>query len=212
MLPALVSIQVGRPRVLDHEDPWTSSIFKQPIEGSIELDLLNLAGDEQANLRVHGGPDKAVCVYSADHAAAWRREPGLEGWGPGAAGENFTVSGQTEDAISIGDTFEVGGAIVQVSQPRGPCWKLGRKWNQPDLPRRVLRSGRTGWYLRVLAPGRVEPGQSLILRERPHPEWTVTRTNAVMYDRTTDRLLVRQLAECPALAASWREGLRARVD
>jgi MOSC domain-containing protein YiiM len=211
MLPTLVSIQVGRPRVLDHEDPWTSSIFKHPIDGPIDLGELNLAGDEQADLRVHGGPDKAVCVYSADHAGAWRREPGLEGWGPGAAGENFTVSGQTEVVVAIGDTFEVGDAVVQVSQPRGPCWKFGRKWNMPDLPRRVLRSGRTGWYLRVLSPGRVAPGQDLVLRERLHPEWTIARTNTVMYDRRTDRLIVRQLAECPSLAESWREALRTRV-
>jgi len=212
MVPILVSIQVGRPRVLDHENPWSSAIFKQPVEGPIELGPLNLVGDEQADPTVHGGTDKAICVYSVDHAMAWQREPGLEAWGPGAAGENFTVSGQTEDTVSIGDTFQVGSAVVQVSQPRGPCWKLGRKWNMTDLPRRVLRTGRTGWYLRVLSPGRVEPRLSLTLRERTHPEWSITRANSVMYDRTTDLETVRALAECAALASSWREALRSRVS
>jgi MOSC domain-containing protein YiiM len=174
----------------------------------LELGVEGLAGDQQANRRVHGGPDKAVCVYSADHVAWWRAQLETDAWGPGAVGENFTVSGQTEVDVCLGDVYEVGTALVEVSQPRSPCQTLARRWARPDLPRRVVHSGRSGWYLRVRRPGVVEAGLPILLRERPHPEWTILRVNRVSYGQDADaEQAVRALAVLPALAEAWRDGL-----
>ncbi|HTE46178.1 MAG TPA: MOSC domain-containing protein, partial [Gemmatimonadaceae bacterium] len=122
--PRLVSLQVGRPREFGDGDPRMTSIFKTPVDEAIMLAATNLDGDEQADLTVHGGIDKAVCVYSADHYQAWRDELNNPLMDAGAFGENFTVSGQTELDVCIGDVYQVDEAIVVVSQPRSPCWKL----------------------------------------------------------------------------------------
>src|SRR5439155_21178943 len=113
--------------ITGHE-PWVTSFFKVPVTGPIRVDTNNLDGDEQADLNVHGGPDKAICVYSADHFASWSSTVGLRDCGPGAFGENFSVRGLTEQTLFLGDVYEVGTSILEVSQPRGPCWKLARRW------------------------------------------------------------------------------------
>jgi MOSC domain-containing protein YiiM len=205
----LVSLNVGRTRAGDGPRHWRSAIWKQPVLVPLDLGLEGLAGDEQGNRRVHGGPDKAVCVYSLDHAPWWRDTLGAPAWGPGAVGENFSVSGQTETTVCLGDVYEVGSALVQVSQPRSPCRTLARRWARPDLPKRVVQSGRSGWYLRVLREGRVEAGLSLRLTERPLPEWTIARVNDVSYGLVpgigeTD---LHALAGVPVLAAAWRAGI-----
>jgi MOSC domain-containing protein YiiM len=176
----------------------------------LQLDWLDLEGDEQADLTVHGGPDKAVCVYSADHFPFWQRALERPDLGAGAFGENFSVTGLAEDTVCLGDVYEVGEAVVQVSQPRAPCWKLGRKWARRDLPKLVLREGRTGWYFRVLQPGVVEPGQTLRLIDRSYPSWTITQVNRLAYAKKSDGLQDerRALADCPALAEEWRPSLR----
>jgi MOSC domain-containing protein YiiM len=205
----LVSVQVGRPRERFDDDVWVSAIFKDVVHGAIRLDSTNLAGDEQADRRVHGGPDKAVCVYSADHLPFWRVALERGDMEPGAFGENFSVAALIESDVCIGDVFEVGTAIVQVSQPRSPCWKLGRKWSRLDLPKIVIREGKTGWYLRVLQPGDVEAGQELRRVERPFPEWTITEANRLAYakagDATADRF---RFSECHALSTAWRASMR----
>ena len=162
MTPTIVSLNIGRARAGDGPRPWRSAIWKQPVLVPLELGPEGLSGDQQANRRVHGGPDKAVCVYSIDHAPWWRETLGAPEWGAGAVGENFTVTGQTETSVCLGDSYEVGTALVQVSQPRSPCRTLARRWGRPDLPKRVVQSGRSGWYLRVLRDGRVETGVPLI--------------------------------------------------
>lgn len=206
MPPRVVSVRVGRPRVIDDGDPWVTAFHKSPVEGPIRLGALNLEGDEQADRRVHGGPDKAVCVYPADHLAGWRSELDDAEVGPGAFGENLTVAEQTEDTVCVGDLYRIGSALVQVSQPRGPCWKLARRWGRPDLVRRVVASGRTGWYLRVLEPGELAASELLPLLARPHPEWTIARVNALAYAPAAerDRSAARELASCAALAEGWR--------
>ena len=113
----------------------------------------------------------------------WRDELGVQECGPGWFGENFSVQGQSETDVAIGDTYRIGTAVVQISQPRAPCWKLGRRWNRVDMPKLVLQSGRTGWYLRVLEEGGVERGDTLALVERPFPRWTIDAVNAVAYSR-----------------------------
>jgi MOSC domain-containing protein YiiM len=205
----LVSLNIGRARAGEGPRPWRSAIWKQPVLVPLPLGAEGLAGDQQANRRVHGGPDKAVCVYSIDHAAWWRETLAAPEWGVGAVGENFTVTGQTEASVCLGDTYQVGTALVQISQPRSPCRTLARRWARPDLPKRVVQSGRTGWYLRVLRQGLVETGAPLTLIDRPFPEWTIARVNDTTYGLGPDATDgdVRALAAVPVLAAAWRDGL-----
>lgn len=210
----IVSLNVGRPMRIEGDEPWTSGIYKNPVHMRIHLSARNLAGDGQADLRVHGGPDKAVCVYSADHYSFWSDRLAEPRCGPGWFGENFSVAGQTEPDVAVGDTYRIGTALVQVSQPRAPCSKLGRRWSRLDMPKLVVQSGRTGWYLRVLETGDVEQGDELTLVDRPFPQFTIEAVNAAAYSRggTVDILKARELADCPALAESWREGFRNLVE
>jgi MOSC domain-containing protein YiiM len=217
--PILLSIQVGRPRdygaagAPDSMDrPWTTGFFKETAAGPVSLGRTNLHGDGQADLVNHGGADKAVCAYSADHYDAWRRELGRPDLPFGAFGENFTVRGLTEADVCIGDVWRLGEAVVQVSQPRQPCWKLARRWRITDLPDRVLRSGRTGWYFRVLTEGSVASGLPMTHVDRPFPRWTVERANRVMHRDTHDAALAAELASIPLLSSSWRSSLSSRRE
>lgn len=214
MTARLSSLNIGLPAHVTGAEPWTSGIYKSPVLGRIHLSPVNLAGDGQADLKVHGGPDKAVCVYSADHYPLWRSELGVQACGPGWFGENFSVEGHNETNVAVGDTYRIGTALVQISQPRAPCWKLGRRWNRLDMPKVVLASGRTGWYLRVLEAGDVECGDTLALVERSYPRFTIDAVNAVAYSRggASDIDAARALANCPALAESWRGGFRKLVE
>lgn len=215
----LLSLQVGRPaehtsEVADGQDAvWVSGIWKSPVFGRLQLDLTNLDGDAQADLKNHGGPDKAICCYAAEHYPGWRGtlEKSESEFPFGAFGENWTLTGMTEDIICIGDTYTVGTARVQVSQPRMPCWKLGRRWKLPDLHSQVRDSGHTGWYLRVLETGEVGPGDMLSLLERPQPEWTVARINDAMYVQKDDEALSYELGRLPLLAEAWRSPFRRRA-
>ncbi len=210
MTPRLKSLNIGRPTHFEGPESWTSGIYKSPITGRVRLSPDNLAGDGQADLTVHGGVDKAVCVYSLDHYPFWRDELGVRECGPGWFGENFSVEGQTESQVAVGDTYRVGTAVVQISQPRAPCWKLGRRWHRLDMPKLVVESGRTGWYLRVLEAGDVERGDGLTLVERPFPHLTIDAANAARHRRggSIDIEAARELANCPALAEAWRRGFR----
>ena len=210
--PLLVSIRVGRPTTIHGDVRWATAFFKSPVSGPILLRFTNLEGDRQADLRVHGGPDKAVCVYSGDHYPAWRDELGRPDMGFGGFGENFTLSGQTEADVCLGDRYRMGEAVVEVSQPRGPCVKLARRWDRPDLPKRVVASGRSGWYLRVVQEGHVQARQPLTLIERPFAEWTIARVNDVTYGlRATTLEDSQELVRCPALARSWQRALGRKV-
>jgi MOSC domain-containing protein YiiM len=208
--PRVVALHVGKPRDLPGvgtrkvERAWRTGIFKDPVTVPARLGRTNLEGDGQADLRVHGGPDKAVLGYAAVHYPAWRDELGIASFGPGAFGENFTISELDERTVAIGDTFRVGDAVIQVSEPRGPCWKLARRWSRPDLSALVLKSGRTGWYFRVLEEGTVAPELELRLLERPAPEWTIDRVNRVSHGKDVAASELVALAECQWLAGGWR--------
>jgi MOSC domain-containing protein YiiM len=213
--PRLVSIQVGLPTVRGvpgsddpMAQPWTSGIVKEPVDGPIWLGRTNLSGDGQADLTNHGGPDKAVLSYAAGHYPGWRQELDRPDLPYGAFGENFTVDGLHEEIVCVGDTYALGDVLVQVSQPRAPCWKLARRWRMKELTALVERSGRTGWYLRVLREGEVRPGETLTLLERPYPEWTMTRASQVLRARTHDREAAGALASVELLATSWRTVLQ----
>ncbi|GEL20079.1 MOSC domain-containing protein [Pseudonocardia asaccharolytica] len=208
-LATVRAVRVGRPRELTDEQgrSWHSAFLKDPAKGPVALGFDGLAGDEQADLRVHGGPDKAVCVYPLLRLAEWERELDVGPLGAGAFGENFSVDRITEAEVCIGDVWEVGGSVVQVSQPRGPCWKLARRWAIKDLAVRFQRTGHTGWYLRVLQPGLIHSGQAVRLLRRPHPDWTVLRANRVHYGDDSEEKAA--LASCPELGRSWRTKLAA---
>lgn len=213
MITRVVSVQVGLPRLMDpHGQPWTTATFKDPVAGRISLTAEGLAGDGHADPEHHGGPDKAILAYSDEHSERWRRELFPDGLPAGAFGENLTVQGLTEANVCVGDIFDVGTARVQVSQPRQPCWKQARRYAIPDLVVRIVRTGRTGWYLRVLTPGDLGAGDIMTLVARPHPEWTIERANEVMHVAKTNRELALALAACPALAPAWVLPLRRRFS
>jgi MOSC domain-containing protein YiiM len=207
----IVSLQVGMPRTERTETGrlWESAIVKSPVAERVALGEVNLAGDEQADRRHHGGPDKAVCCYSAEHYPDWRALLFLDLL-PGAFGENFTTEGLTEERVCIGDTFTAGSALVQISQPRQPCANISRRWGRPDLPRRMEQNGRTGFYLRVLQTGEVSAGDALTLVERPHPGWTLLRANAAIYAADADPAERAALGALGALSAEWKRMLGRR--
>ena len=207
----LRSIQVGLPRRLgDGESPggtnraWTTGFVKEAVAGPVWLGRTNLAGDGQADREHHGGPEQAVLAYGAEHYPRWRAELGRPDFPHGAFAENFTIAGLDEGTVCVGDSYAVGGARVQVSQPRVPCWKIARRWGMPDLTKRVERTGRTGWYLRVLEEGEVAAGQAVTLFDRPYPEWTIARAHAAMRNRLRNSEEAAALAACPLLAPTWR--------
>ena len=214
----LLSIQVGLPRQLGTEGaadpmdrPWTSGFFKEPVAGPVRLGRLGLEGDGQADRVNHGGPDKAALLYAAGHYPAWQGELGLAVMPFGAFGENLTIAGLAEPDVCIGDTYAIGPARVQVSQPRQPCWKLARRWRIKDLPARVVANGHSGWYIRVQEGGLIEAGMPVELIDRPCPEWTVQRASTVMNHQKKDRAATASLAACPHLSDEWREPLLDRV-
>ena len=216
-MPEIVSIQVGLPQTLGTTDApnpmdqrWTTGFFKQPVAGAVWLSYTSLAGDGQADLKNHGGVDKAVLAHSAHHYDYWRSHLHNPNLPHGGFGENLTVVGQTEANVCIGDTYAIGNARVQVSQPRQPCWKLSRRWRVDDLALQVKANGRSGWYFRVLQEGEVQAGLAMTLCDRPYPEWTVARANHIMHQDLGDRAAAAALAQCPLLSANWQEKLLRR--
>jgi MOSC domain-containing protein YiiM len=190
-----------------------SGIDKHACSGSVHIGELGLAGDEQGNARVHGGPDKAVHHYAFEHYATWQEDLGplplLQS--PGAFGENISTRGLDEDHVYIGDQFTLGGALLEVSQGRQPCWKLNDRFDVPDMALRVQSSGRTGWYYRVLQAGVVTPGDLLELHARPYPDWSLHRLNAMLFERMLDPAALEPALQLP-LVPSWRKLVERRLQ
>lgn len=185
-----------------------SAIDKKIVCDSIEVSATGLAGDAQGDTRHHGGPEKAVHHYPRDHYADWienHPDMALRLQSPGAFGENISLTGLREDNVCIGDIWRLGTACVQVSQGRQPCWKLNVRFNRPDMARLVQKSGRTGWYYRVLEPGAVGAGDRLSLVERPLPDWPLTRLHRILYVTPDDWDALEQMAELEPLSSSWRK-------
>ncbi len=192
-----------------------SAIDKHAVLQPLRLDVRGLAGDEQADRRHHGGPEKALHHYAARHYAFWRRECRMvpeSRFAPGAFGENLSTVVLTEDEVCVGDTFRLGGALVQVSQARQPCWKLNLRFGLADMARRVQASGRTGWYYRVLEPGDVAPGDPLEFIARPHPDWSLSRLLHHWYVDPLNRPALEAIAGLEALSPSWRELAGRRLE
>ncbi|MEG1041639.1 MAG: MOSC domain-containing protein [Pseudomonas sp.] len=191
----------------------SSAIAKQPRRGEVAVTELGLAGDEQGDLRVHGGKDKAIHHYPREHYALWAAELGEHPLlqAPGAFGENLSTSGWTEHTLCLGDRLRVGSALLEVSQGRMPCWKLNDRFQVKDMALRVQQTGRTGWYYRVLEEGVLAAGASFELIERPHPQWSVARLSSVLFDKRVDLEIIRQCLELP-LVPSWRRTLERRLE
>jgi len=204
----LESIQVGPPRTYDGPRPWTSAIKKEPVLGQVWAGREGLSGDHQYDRRHHGGPERALLMYSADHYPRWRAEWERSDVGPGGFGENLTVAGVTEDTVCIGDVFRIGDVRLEVSSPRTPCSTLSRRHGLPELVQTIVRNHRSGWYLRVLQEGWLEAGMEVVLADRPYPQWTVRRTAEVKRMRADLVEDARLLAACSALQVEWRKLLK----
>lgn len=207
-VPAYVtSIQVGRPRPLNTPSgPITTAFVKDPVAGPVALRTLGLDGDSQVNTRYHGGPDRALCVYPGEHYAHWAERLGRS-LPPASFGENLTTRGLLEDEVEIGGTYAVGDAVVQVSQPREPCHKLAGRHGVGQLAAWVKRSGRTGFYLRVLEEGVVSPGDAILPVSRPAAGVTVAELNRVTYRDRRDLEGLERAAGAEGLEAGWRSRL-----
>jgi MOSC domain-containing protein YiiM len=183
-----------------------SGIDKAAVVGSAWLGREGFTGDEQGDRKHHGGPEKAVHHYAFEHYARWREAIGERDLltRPGAFGENLSTIGLTEAQIAIGDTFRAGGAVIQVSQGRQPCWRLNLRFGLPDMALRVQTSGRTGWYYRVIQEGFVAAGDDLVLVDRLSPEWTIGRLWRALYVDTLNVDELAAMAELTHLPESWR--------
>jgi len=208
----LLSVNTGKPAVQSYgRIQVETGIEKTPREGGVRLGFGNLEGDRQADLQAHGGPDKAVCVYCFEHYPYWERELGRK-LGAAAFGENFTVSGMTEEEVCIGDIFRIGTAVVQITQPRQPCHKLAGKHALPDLPVRVQNTGHTGYYFRVLEEGTVRAGAG-IERLQPHPLGiTVAFANRIKHHDKNNAEGIRAILAVDALSANWRQSFEERLE
>ena len=207
----LISIQIGTPRVYGvpgSDDPmdrvFTSAIGKEPVGGRVWAAQLGLSGDAVADRKSHGGIDQALLAYPAEHYALWRKEWHRDDVGPGAFGENLTITETDEDGACLGDRWQVGPVAFEVSKPRTPCNTLARRHRKPDLIATVFANGRSGWYVRVKKEGWIEAGMPVVLADRPYPQWPVRRVAQVMSERQQRTEEASLLAQCPALAEDWR--------
>jgi MOSC domain-containing protein YiiM len=202
----LISVNVGLPRNVSWQGKAvTTGIFKEPIKSPLMLRTLNLDGDKQADLSVHGGVDKAVYAYPAEHYEYWRGElPGMDlPWG--MFGENFTTEGMLEESVLIGDRFRIGEAEVVVTQPRLPCYKLGIKFGRDDMVKKFLASRRTGFYFAVLREGMVEEGEGVELTGREEKGVSVADITRIYAFERDDLRTLERAVRLEALPQSWRE-------
>lgn len=209
--PMVLGLQVGRVTERDIGGRRIrTAMLKEPVRGRALVGPLGIAGDEQANLRHHGGTERAVFVYPAAHLSAWAAE-----WGraiaPGSFGENLLVSQLDEDVVHIGDTFRWGSALLQVTQPRQPCRNLSDWLEVPDLIRQIEANGRTGWYCRVLEPGQAAAGLPFERETVDQVGISLAEAWRIRIDRSSDRYDVRRVASHPALSSGWRLSLGRRA-
>jgi MOSC domain-containing protein YiiM len=207
----VISINAGLPR----EAAWdgktvTTSIWKKPVSGPVRVAALNIEGDRQSDLAVHGGPDKAVYVYPSEHYAAWRRElPGVElPWG--AFGENFTTEGLSEE-FRIGDRLRIGSAEFAVTQPRLPCYKLAIRFGRANMVKKFMKSGRSGFYLAVIREGQTEAGDPIEIVARAEDSLSVADIVRLYTSDSGNRDMLRRAARLAGLPQSWRDYFRDRL-
>jgi MOSC domain-containing protein YiiM len=211
----IVSLNIGLPRdVVWHGRTVTTGIFKEPVAGRVALRRLNLDGDRQADLSVHGGPFKAVYCYPVEHYAPWTEELGGGALPMGAFGENLTTEGLNEDDVHIGDEFSIGTARLVVTQPRMPCYKLGIRFQDDGMVKRFLASRRTGFYLAVVREGDVGTGDAIVRAAEDPQRLRVADITRLYVARAFDRddvATAKKALEVAALPESWKEYLRDRL-
>jgi MOSC domain-containing protein YiiM len=210
----IVSLNVGMPREVEwHERLVTTGIFKEPVTGQMALHKLNLDGDGQADLTVHGGEHKAVYCYPVEHYAFWKKELGRD-LAMGMFGENFTTEGLLENDVNLGDRFRVGSAEVVVTQPRLPCYKLGVRFGADDMVKRFLASSRTGFYLAVTREGQVGAGDEIELVERERrsvPVPAIVTLYVAKHYGAEELRLARRVMEVDAVPEDWKGYFRERI-
>jgi MOSC domain-containing protein YiiM len=210
----LLSINVSKPKSIPHgRQTVETGIFKKPVAGPVRVTALNLEGDGQADLRAHGGPDKAVYVYSWKNVEFWRKALGREDLVAGTFGENLTVDELLETDVAIGDEFEIGTARFQVSQPRLPCFKLGIAIGQPDFPGVFQESGRTGFYLRVLREGVITSGDPI--QRFPAPDAqpvSVAEMVRIISAHKPKREEAMRVLNLAALTEGWKVQIREKLE
>ncbi len=207
------SINIGKPSQvsLANDRKLFSGIQKQPVKEKVYLDTLGFKGDGVADPRHHGGEDKAVCVYCIDHFPFWEKE--LKRKLPiGIFGENLSVTGLNETKVHIGDIFRIGEAEVQCSQPRQPCHKLNKVFDLQAMACRVQTSGFSGYYLRVIKPGWVEPGAKIFLIEKGEKQISIEAANDLMHKNKSDVDGIQAILSVDALSDSWRQTFQNRLD
>jgi MOSC domain-containing protein YiiM len=209
----VVSVNVGKPREVEWKDTLvTTGIFKDPVDGPVMIRELNLDGDQQADLTVHGGTEKAVYGYASEHYEYWKHElPGVKfPWGK--FGENLTTEGLFEDALHIGDRLKVGSAVLTVTQPRLPCYKLTVRFNRDDMIKRFLTSRRSGFYFSVENEGEVMAGSEIEILSRDPNHVSVADISRLYFSKDTDEELLQRSIKVGALPESWRDELIVRAE
>jgi MOSC domain-containing protein YiiM len=209
----LISLNVSLPRIVEYNgEPVATGIFKEPVPGPLMLRTLNLDGDRQADLSVHGGITKAVYAYPSEHYEFWKTELPEMNLPYGMFGENFTTEGLFEDAVNVGDGFRVGEAELMVTEPRLPCYKLGIKFGRSDIIKRFLRSRRTGFYFAVVKEGSVEAGDEIELISNDPNNITIADIVRVYAFEKDDLETMRRVVKLEAISESWREYFQKQIE
>ena len=209
----IVSVNVGLPRDFAWQGISVSTaIFKEPVLGPVSIKRLNLDGDRQADLTVHGGPYKAVYGYPSEHYEYWRAHLPQQTFPWGAFGENLTTEGLFEDSLFIGDRLRVGSAVLQVAQTRLPCYKLTLRFDRDDMIKRFLRSRRSGFYFSVLEEGQVQAGSTIEILSSDPQRVTVADISTLYFTKDPDPELLRRAAGAAALPQAWREEFLSRAQ
>ncbi len=222
-MQTLESIQIGMPKDMDADPalplsskPWRSAIFKTPVLGEVTVGLEGIIGDGQADLKHHGGSDKAICVYPTEHLPFWRKQLDRADFGPGAFGENFSVAGLDEFSVAIGDRWRIGTAMFEVSQPRQPCWKLARRWQSKTITPQAIDTGKTGWYLRVIETGTVQSGDEIVSFPvdvaAAENRFSIAQANRLFYQPKPDVAAIQKLLEVPQLSQAWGSDLERKFE
>ncbi len=213
----LLSIQTGKVQTIEQKHScvtpkWTTAFFKESVDGMLNVGFDGLEGDEVADTAHHGGVDKAIFVNSVLHYESWCRFLQRSHLPFGALGENFTVSTLSEEQVCIGDIYRIGTALFEVTQPRKPCWKISKRWEESGFTRYIYDSGKTGWYMRVLQEGVVCRADGLYLVQRPPIAVTVMEATRAFQNPSDNEKTVKNLLFSNAAAPSFKESLRKRIQ
>ena len=205
----LVGVQLATPITYVDEDQttWTSSLVKKPVCHPVYLRRSHLAGNEQADSKHHGGEDKTLFAMPLEHICHWRTTFSMPDLPFGGLGENLTTWGVEERDVCIGDRFQLGEAVVEISQPRLPCWKIGRCWGNPEFGAKLEEAGHSGWYFRTIQEGSFSLADDLVLLQRVQPDWTVAEVFHIITHPLENQQRAAELLQVPEVAAKLKENL-----